>query len=37
MFMEYAGMTMPERNTIAAEWPKTITIVDEPNAVVQKV
>ncbi len=30
-------MTMPDRNTLAAEWPKAIPIVDGPNVVVQKV
>ncbi len=32
MFHTYAGMTMEERNTIAAEWVKTIRTDDEPTA-----
>jgi hypothetical protein len=30
MFTKYAAMTMEERNTIVAEWEKTIAIVDVP-------
>jgi hypothetical protein len=37
MFMKYAGMTMEERDPLVAEWAKTVTIVDAPNAAVQKV
>jgi hypothetical protein len=32
MFHTYAGMTMEERNTIAAEWMKTIRTDDVPAA-----
>jgi hypothetical protein len=32
MFHTYAGMTMEERNTIAAEWMKTIRTDDVPTA-----
>jgi hypothetical protein len=32
MFLTYAGMTMEERNTIAAEWVKTIRTDDVPTA-----
>jgi hypothetical protein len=37
MFMKYAVMTMEERDPLVAEWDKTVTIVDAPNAAVQKV
>lgn len=36
MFIKYAGMTMEERDPIAAEWAKSVTIVEAPNAVPQK-
>ncbi|MGB4069880.1 MAG: hypothetical protein WBK08_17765 [Nitrospira sp.] len=32
MFHSYAGMTMGERDTIVAEWVKTIRTDDEPTA-----
>ena len=32
MFLRYAGMTMEERDTIAAEWIKTIRIDEVPSA-----
>jgi len=32
MFHTYAGMSMEERNTIAAEWVKTIRTDDVPAA-----
>jgi len=32
MFHKYAGMTMAERDTIAAEWIKTIRIDEVPSA-----
>ena len=31
MFLKYAGMTMPERDTIAAEWIKTIRTDEVPS------
>lgn len=37
MFNKYAGMTMEERDPIAAEWAKTVTVVDAPNAVSPKI
>ncbi len=37
MFMKYAGMTMEERDPLVVEWAKTVTIIDAPNAAVQKV
>ena len=32
MFLTYAGMSMEERNTITAEWIKTIRTDDVPTA-----
>lgn len=32
MFHKYAGMTMEERDTIAAEWAKTVRIDEMPTA-----
>ncbi len=32
MFHKYAGMTMNERDTIAAEWQKTVRIEEIPTA-----
>lgn len=32
MFMKYAAMSMPERDTVAAEWVKTIRIDEVPSA-----
>ncbi len=32
MFLTYAGMAMAERDTIAAEWMKTIRIDEAPTA-----
>ena len=32
MFHAYAGMSMEERNTIAAEWIKTLRLDDVPTA-----
>ena len=32
MFNMYAGMTMEQRDTIAAEWAKTVIVVDSPPA-----
>jgi hypothetical protein len=37
MFTKYAGITMDERDPIAAEWAKTVTIIDAPNTVPQKI
>lgn len=31
MFTKYAAMTMEERNTIVAEWQKTVTSTDAPT------
>jgi hypothetical protein len=31
MFVKYAAMTMQERDTIAAEWQKTIRIDEVPS------
>jgi len=31
MFLKYAAMTMPERDTIAAEWVKTIRVDEVPS------
>jgi hypothetical protein len=31
MFLKYAAMTMPERDTIAAEWQKTIRVDEAPS------
>jgi hypothetical protein len=36
MFTTYAGLTMEQRDPIVAEWAKTVTIVDAPNATVPK-
>jgi hypothetical protein len=35
MFHRYAAMTMEERNSVAAEWIKTIRIDDVPAASAQ--
>jgi hypothetical protein len=32
MFHKYAAMTMEERNTVAAEWIKTIRIDEVPSS-----
>jgi hypothetical protein len=32
MFLKYAAMTMEERDTIAAEWQKTVRVEDLPSA-----
>ena len=32
MFLKYAAMTMDERDTIAAEWQKTVRVEDLPSA-----
>lgn len=31
MFMKYAAMSMPERDTVAAEWVKTIRVDEVPS------
>jgi hypothetical protein len=36
MFHKYAGMTMDERDTIAAEWAKTVRIDELPAPLVPK-
>jgi hypothetical protein len=30
MFVKYAGMTMDQRDTIAAEWQKTVRVEEVP-------
>jgi hypothetical protein len=35
MFHKYAAMTMTERDTIAAEWQKTLRLGDVPAASTQ--
>ena len=37
MFTIYASMTMEERNTIVAEWQKTLAVVDTPTTPAPKV
>lgn len=32
MFIKYAGMTMDQRDTIAAEWQKTVRVEELPTA-----
>ncbi len=32
MFLKYAAMTMEERDTVAAEWQKTVRVEDLPSA-----
>jgi hypothetical protein len=32
MFLKYAGMTMPERDTVVEEWRKTVKVDDAPVA-----
>jgi hypothetical protein len=32
MFTTYAGMTMEQRDTIAAEWRQTVRVVEAPTA-----
>lgn len=36
MFNTYAGMPMEQRDSIAAEWAKTVIIVDTPPATTPK-
>lgn len=32
MFVHYAGLTMQQRDSIAAEWSKTVSIIEAPAA-----
>lgn len=32
MFTHYAGLTMEQRDSIAAEWAKTVSIIEAPAA-----
>lgn len=32
MFVHYAGLTMEQRDSIAAEWSKTVSIIEAPAA-----
>ena len=36
MFLHYAGLTMEQRDSIAAEWSKTVSIIEAPAAAVPK-
>src|ERR1043165_9413690 len=31
MFIHYAGLTMEQRDSIAAEWSKTVSIIEAPS------
>ncbi len=36
MFIHYAGLTMEQRDPIAAEWAKTVIVVEAPPAAAAK-
>lgn len=36
MFIHYAGLTMEQRDPIAAEWSKTVSIIEAPTGPTQK-
>ncbi|HEX2054906.1 MAG TPA: hypothetical protein VHF07_00340 [Nitrospiraceae bacterium] len=36
MFIKYAGMTMEQRDVIAAEWQKTVRVEEVPAAMPSK-
>jgi hypothetical protein len=31
MFVHYAGLTMEQRDPVAAEWSKTVSIIEAPS------
>jgi len=36
MFLHYAGLTMEQRDSIAAEWSKNVSIIEAPAAAAPK-